>query len=367
MEALNDVGAAEFLGVRTLTVSIYTTWLNQSSLAGAAQIALFMLVLVLTPVEVERWARRRQRHAAPRAGALLRPRPLRGARGWAVAGVVSLPVLCGFVLPAGYLVVEAVARLRFAGIERHILTETLNTVGFAAVTTVVATLIAFLLVSTLRQAGAAGAHGGSAGLARAPGTTVLVRLATVGYAVPGTVMGLGLLGPLGWFDAALDGFARGLFGVSTGLVLSASGAALVYAYVARFLAVGSGAIEAGFARIAPRLDEAARSLGAPASRLAWRVHAPLALPAVAAAMLLVFVDCMKELPATLLLRPLNFETLATHLYGEAARGTYESGAIAALLIVLTGLLPVVLLARVGDRVGGDGRAAGGAFGTEGNA
>jgi iron(III) transport system permease protein len=136
--------------------------------------------------------------------------------------------------------------------------------------------------------------------------------------------------------------------------MSGSGAALVYAYVGRFLAIGTGGIEAGFAKLPHSLDDASRSLGHGAGATAWRIHLPLSRPALAAAMLLVFVDCMKELPATLLLRPLNVETLATHLYGEAARGSYESGAVAALLIVLAGLLPIVLLTRMGQQ----GRTAG---------
>jgi iron(III) transport system permease protein len=136
-------------------------------------------------------------------------------------------------------------------------------------------------------------------------------------------------------------------GVSVGLLLLGSGAALVYAYVARFLALAIGGIESGLTRISMSLDDAARTLGrGPVARL-WSLHLPLARPAIAAAAMLVFVDCMKELPATLLLRPLGFETLATHLYGEAARGTYEDAALVALLIVAVGLAPVALLARLG--------------------
>jgi iron(III) transport system permease protein len=131
------------------------------------------------------------------------------------------------------------------------------------------------------------------------------------------------------------------------LFLLGSGAAIVYAFCVRFMAVAAGSVEAGFGRISPSLDAAARTLGASARGALWRVHLPLLRPAIAAGALLVFVDCMKELPATLLLRPLGFETLATHLYGEAVRGTYEDAAIAALLIVAAGLLPVIVLVRMG--------------------
>ena len=340
MEALNDIGAAEFLGVRTLTVSIYSTWINRSNLPGAAQIALCMLLIVVALISLERWARRHQRYAAGgRQHARLQPRQVRGVAGWCLCALVALPVLLGFGLPAAYLVVEAAQRIRFAGLELPLLHELRNTIGFAAAATLLATLLAFVLAYALRLA------------ANAPMRAV-VRCAGLGYAVPGTVLAIGLLAPLAWFDTLVGDAAQSWFGLSTGLLLSGSGLALVYAYVARFLAIGTGGIEAGFAKLPHSLDDAARSLGHGAGATAWRIHLPLSRPALAAAMLLVFVDCMKELPATLLLRPLNVETLATHLYGEAARGSYESGAVAALLIVLAGLLPIILLTRMGQNGAG---------------
>jgi iron(III) transport system permease protein len=184
---------------------------------------------------------------------------------------------------------------------------------------------------------------------RRAAAAILTRVASLGYAVPGTVLALGLLPVVGAIEAAADAGARSLFGFSTGLVLLGSGAAVVYAYVARFLALAAGSIEAGLTRVSTSLDDAARTLGVgPAGRLR-HIHLPLIRPALATAALLIFVDCMKELPATLLLRPLGVETLATHLYGEAVRGTYEEAAIAALLIVAAGLVPVVVLARISTR------------------
>lgn len=346
MEALNDIGASEFLGVRTLTVAVYSTWVNRGSLAGAAQIALAMLALVLLLIGLERRARRRQQVAAAgRQLTRLAPRRLAGPAAGAALLTVTLPVLFGFVLPAAYLVVEAAKRIQFAGVDPVILRELWNTVRMAFVATALTMALAFVLAGTLRL------------LRRRPAAAI-VRVASLGYALPGTVLAVGLLGPLGAFDNALHAGLRAFAGVGTGLLLSASGAALVLAYVTRFLAVGAGSIESGLAKLPQALDDAARSLGAHQGRLAWRIHAPLAWPAIAAGTLLVFVDCMKELPATLLLRPLNFETLATHLYAEAARGSYESGAVAALLIVLAGLGPIILLARLGraPRPGGS-RAA----------
>jgi iron(III) transport system permease protein len=335
MEAINDIGAAELLGVRTLTVSVYSTWVNRSSLAGAAQIALFMLLLVLSLIALERWARRHSYYASSaRQNRTLTPRPLSGL-GWLLVIVAWLAVTLGFLVPASHLLVASVERWNAVGLDASLLDKTLNTLTFASIATLTAALLAFVLVYSLRLARAA------------PGMRLLVRIASLGYAVPGTVLAIGLLGPLGWLDETLDNHAQQLFGISTGLLLSGTGAALVYAYVARFLAIGTGSVEAGFHKIPYSLDDAARSLGTGASQRARLIHWPLARPALAAAMLLIFVDCMKELPATLLLRPLNVDTLATHLYGEASRGSYESGAMAALLIVLAGVLPILLLSRYG--------------------
>jgi iron(III) transport system permease protein len=164
------------------------------------------------------------------------------------------------------------------------------------------------------------------------------------------VLAIGLLMPLAWFDDGAN-LALHALGMQPRMLLMGSVAALVLVYMLRFLAIPAGGIESGLARIPPSLDQAAASLGHSAGATLRRVHLPLLRPSLAAAALLVFVDAMKELSATLLLRPLNFETLATWLYAEASRGTYEEGAVAALLIVLVGLLPVVLLARTGLRFG----------------
>src|SRR5690606_19858830 len=175
----------------------------------------------------------------------------------------------------------------------------------------------------------------------------LARAASLGYAIPGTVLAIGMLPVITGIEGVVDAGARRLLGTSTGLILLGTGGAVVYAYVARFLALALGGVEAGLGRIPPSLDDAARTLQAGTIRRLFAVHLPIARPALTTAALLVFVDAMKELPATLLLRPLGFETLATHLYGEAVGGTYEDGAIAALLIVLAGLVPVLVLARLG--------------------
>lgn len=335
MEAINDIGASEFLGVRTLTTSIYATWVNRSDLAGAAQIALTLLVIVAALLLLERAGRRRQRYnlSAQRARRMA-PQQLRGWRAGTAFTLGFLPVLIGFLAPAIYLVGESVKRFRFAGFPPGLLEVTWNTVWLASLATVVTLLLGLVVAWSVRLR---------------PGlpSRALERGASLGYAVPGTVLAIGLLLPLGWLDGWLGDTLEDHFGIVTGLLILGSGAALVYAYAARFLAVSTGSLESGLSRVPPSLDQAARTLGETPGSMLRRVHLPLIRPALAAAALLVFVDCMKELPATLLLRPLNLETLATTLYAEAARGTYEEGAIAALIIVLAGLLPVILLARVG--------------------
>jgi iron(III) transport system permease protein len=330
MEALNDIGASEFLGVQTLTVSIYATWVNRTSMPGAAQIAIAMLVVVVALIVIERQARRRQRYAAE-ASRARRLRPIRLTGGWAVLAplLCFIPVFLGFLAPATYLANEAFKRVSFAGFSTVLMRETLNTMMLSAIATLVIIGCGLVVAFAARQS--------RTGL-------LVLRLASLGYAVPGTVLAIGLLWPMATVDDMLN-----RLGVVTGMFLSGSVAALIYAYGARFLAISAGGIEAGMSRIPPSLDHAARMLGRTSTGTLRAIHLPLVRPALLTAALLVFVDCMKELPATLLLRPLAFETLSTHLYGEAARGTYEDGAIAAVLIVLFGLIPVIVLARLSRR------------------
>jgi len=338
LETLNDIGASEFLGVQTLTVAVYTTWITRSDLAGAAQIALSMLIIVLGLILLERHSRKRQRYVTTQKMRPLPRRALRGPKAWMALAAGVLPVLLGFLAPAAYLVVETVKRYTQVGAVSHALVNSLyNTLLVATAATVLTVAAGLILAWAGRQLrDAAPANGGR----------VMGRMASLGYALPGTVLAIGLLGPFVWFDRALGS----LFGLS-GLLLTGSMAALVIAYTVRFLAISVGSLEAGLARISPSLEQASRLLGHSPAGTLRRVHLPLLRPAMAAAALLVFVDAMKELPATLLLRPMNFDTLATWLYAEAARGTYEEGAIAALAIVLAGLLPVILLARTNLKFG----------------
>jgi iron(III) transport system permease protein len=337
MEALNDIGASEFLGVRTLTVAIYSTWVTRSDLPGAAQIAIAMLAVVLALAAMERWGRRRQRYAndAQHPTPLV-PHRLRGVHALAALALCAIPVAVGFVVPTLYLVHAASARVEIAGLPPSILGEALTTVLLALTATTVAVVAGTLVAYAARTASTRTA-------------TALVSLGSIGYATPGTVVAIGLLPVLIGLDTVADAVTRSVLGVATGLLMLGTGLALVYAYVVRFLAITIGGAEAGFSKVSRSLDEAAATLGAGAAKRLWRIHLPLLRPAVATAAVLMFVDCMKELPATLLLRPIGVETLATHLYGEAARGTYEDGAIAALVIVVVGIGPVWVLARLGKQ------------------
>ncbi|MBB2672982.1 UNVERIFIED_ORG: iron(III) transport system permease protein [Rhizobium etli] len=335
METLNDIGAAEFLGVRTITVSIYTTWITRSDLSGAAQIALALLLIVVAIVAVERWARRKQRYSIDvRRMRRFQPRRVSLPKGILLFLGGLLPVILGFAAPALYLLIEAAKRYRFAGISPRIIDEAVNTLVIATLATTATVILGLLAAYATR-------------LRPGQPSSWLLRCSTMGYAAPGTVVAIGVLTVLAGFDQFIDRAALSLFGVSTGLLLMGSGAAVIYALIVRFLAISAGGIEAGLSRISLSLDHASRSLGQSTAGTLRYVHLPLSKAAISAAALLVFVDCVKELPATLLLRPLNVETFATHLYGEAARGTYEEASIAALAIVLIGILPAILLSRIG--------------------
>ena len=341
LETLNDIGASEFLGVQTLTVAVYTTWVTRSDLPGASQIALAMLAIVVLLIVIERYGRRRQRYASTQRPRPMRPVRLRGAAAWIALALGLVPVLVGFLVPAVHLAWQTFERLGNGGVSAQLLASARNTLLVALAATVVTVAAGLAVAWALRLA---------QGRRRARLAALNLRVASLGYAVPGTVLAIGLLVPLAWFDDGAN-VVIAAFGGAPQMVLMGSVTALVIAYMLRFLAISAGGIEAGLTRVPRSLDQAAASLGHSPVAALRRVHLPLLRPAMAAAALLVFVDTMKELPATLLLRPLNFETLATWLYAEASRGTYEEGAVAALMIVLVGLLPVVVLARTGLRYG----------------
>jgi iron(III) transport system permease protein len=345
MECLNDLGAVQYLGVPTLTVSIYTTWLQRSSLAGAAQISLVALLFVAALLAAERAARgRSQFHHTTGRYRSIPFSDLEGWRGLAAAACCALPVLIGFIAPFSVLIAQGIAHHSDAFAAGFWLAAR-NSVFIAAVAAVSTVLIGLALAYARRLA---------------PSLLVrsVVRAAGLGYAMPGTVLAIGLLIPLAAFDNRVDATLRSLIGVSSGLLLSGSLFVVVLAYSIRFLAVSLSALEAGFERLSPNLDAVARTLGETSLSVLWRVHVPLLVPALGAAALLVFVDGMKELPATLLMRPFNFETLATHVYSYAGLEQFEQAALGALTIVVIGLVPVLLLhqAVAGGRAGAGSHA-----------
>ncbi|MEE8272113.1 MAG: iron ABC transporter permease [Alphaproteobacteria bacterium] len=330
METIADYGTVSFFGVATFTTGIYRTWFGMGEPAAAAQLSAFLLLFVAALIALERWSRGRARyHHTTMRYKQLSPRPLRRLRATAAMLACGLPVALGFLVPAGVLLDLALAHgdplwgrrfLSFAG----------NSFVLAAVTAAAAVLIAVLLAYGVR-------------LRPTRPSRWAVRAASLGYAVPGSVIAVGVLIPFAAFDNALDAVVRQTFGVSTGLVLTGSIAVLVFAYLVRFLAVSYNTIEASLGKISPSMDHASRTLGHGPRRTLLKVHAPIMRGAMLTAGLLVFVDVMKELPATLIVRPFNFDTLAVRVYRLAADERLAEASTAALTIVAVGVVPVILL------------------------
>ena len=341
LETLNDIGASEYLGVQTLTLSVFTTWLNRGSLGGAAQIALAMLTLVAGLIALERYGRRRQGHQSDGQDSRITARvTLAGGWGWLATLTCLVPVTFGFLVPAGFLLREALLRGLVAGFDHDLLRHTATTFVLAVCASLVVVLLGIATALPLR-------------LVPRPFVLACLLVATMGYAIPGTVLALGLLSPLVAVDEAINWLSMRVGGTHVGLVLAGSSAALVAAYAVRFLSISIGFVQAGLTRVSTDFDDVARLLGAGPVTLVRSVHLPLLRPALWGAALLVFVDCLKELPMTLLLRPLNVETLSTYIYQFATRGSFEEGALAALLIVAVGILPIIWIVRQAEMIPGN--------------
>ncbi|WP_415144750.1 ABC transporter permease [Limimaricola cinnabarinus] len=331
METVNDFGVVDYFAVQTLTTGIFTVWLQAGNLGGAAQIATLVLAMIVFLVTLEKLSRRRSRFF----GSARQPRPvtpmrLSGGRGALAALACLLPFLAGFVLPVAVLVSHALDAREWAapGLVKAFY-HTLTTGGVAAVVTVLAGL--FMVYGT-RLSG----H-------RLP--VLLLPVTAIGYAAPGAVLGIGILIPLAFFDNALADAILALTGRDPGLIFTGTAAALVLAYCVRFFAIAQGTADAALGRVSPSLPMAARSLGQTAGGTLRRVHVPLIRASVGSALLLVFVDCMKELPATLLLRPFGYDTLATRVHAKASLENIAEAAPAALMITAVGLIAVGFLAR----------------------
>ena len=345
LETLNDIGASEYLGIRTLTISIFTTWVNRGSLPGAAQIAWVMLIAVAALIALERYGRRNRRFIlSARHPRVVAPIALSGWQAFGATAFCLVPVGLGFVVPTLYLAHEVVVRGLLIGFDPALVRHTAVTVLLASAATACAVGLGLGAALAVRMVRSRLLNG-------------CFFLAGLGYAVPGTVLALGLMSPLVGIDEGINWLSRLVTGSGPGLLLAGSGAALVVAYVIRFLTIALGSAQAGLDRISSHVDDAARTLGAHPGELARLIHLPLVRPALGGAALLIFVDCLKELPATLLLRPLNVETLPTYIYQFATRGNFEEGALAALLIVAVGIVPVIRMVRYADSQAAENRPA----------
>ncbi|MBX3675366.1 MAG: iron ABC transporter permease, partial [Burkholderiales bacterium] len=331
METLADFGTVSYFGVQTFTTGIFRAWLSMGEPVSAAKLSVILLAFVAALLAAERLARRRARfHDAPSSRKRVRVPLSRGAGAAALATCLA-PLAIGFAIPAAIL-----ARLAWGGGdeqfgERFAMLAA-NSFTVSAITAAIAVALAVVMAYGAR-------------ISRGRLAAGVNRLALLGYAVPGAVIAIGVLIPAAKLDNLLGDAAASLFGISTGLLLTGSLAALVYAYLIRFLAVALQSVEAGLSRITPAMEDAARSLGlGPAATLA-RVHLPMMRSSLVTAALLVFVDVMKELPATFVMRPFNFDTLAVQAYNLAADERLAEASTASLAIVAVGLVPLVIAAR----------------------
>ena len=333
METINDFGTVDYFAVKSMSAGIYDTWLNMGNLGGAAQMATTMMVFVVVLISLERLARAKQRqfHSADRYKALegYRLKPAYAALAWLFC---ALPVVCGFVIPVSLLAAYASSHL-----DQLTDTDFLSYASHSFILSGSAALICVLIAILLTYAKRLNPNTPLLGFA--------VRFSSLGYALPGAVLAIGVIIPLAAFDNSVDALMREYWGISTGLLLSGTTFAVIFAYCVRFLAVATGAVDSSLSKVTPTMDMASRSLGMTPGRTLVKVHFPLIRGGMLTALLVVFVDCMKELPATLILRPFNYDTLATFVYQYASDEQLEACALAALLIVLVGILPVILLSR----------------------
>jgi iron(III) transport system permease protein len=330
MEALNDFGTVDFFAVSTFTLGIYDVWLNMNNVAGAAQLAAVLLVFVMVLVLAERFARRKKRyhHTTTKYKALPGYQLEGRAKIWAMVAC-ALPVVFGFLLPAGILAGYSTIYFETA-MNTEFLGYAFNSFMLSSLAAVLAVVIGIFMAYGVR-------------LRNERLLKVMVRLASLGYAVPGSVLAVGVLVTLGSVDNSIDGFMRQSFGISTGLLFSGTIAAVTFGYLVRFLALSFGTVEASLAKVTPSMDGAARSLGHGALSTLRRVHLPMIRGSILTASMLVFVDCMKELPLTVILRPFNFHTLATFVHQYASDEQLGEASLAALSIVGFGILPVIVL------------------------
>jgi iron(III) transport system permease protein len=330
METLNDLGTVEYFGVNTFTTGIYRTWLGMGERSAAAQLAAFLMIFVLILIVLER----RSRSAAQyyeRSSSIKKIVPFQLNPGHSLGALIAclLPVIFGFIIPGGYLLQLTLNNLDssfdadFRDLAQHSFT-------LASITAIAAMVISLLMAYGQRLE---------------PNWLMktAVRISAMGYAIPGSVIAVGVLIPVAGLDNLIDHWMRSAFNISTGLLLSGTIFSLIFAYLVRFLAVGFGSVESSLNKIAPSLDDASRSLGYGSTSTLWNIHTPLMSGGLLTSAMLVFVDVMKELPATLVIRPFNFDTLGIRVYQYASDERLAEAAAPALAIVLVGIIPVIFL------------------------
>ena len=332
MEVIADFGTVEYFAVPTLTQGIFSVWLERHNAGGAAQIAIVMLAIVLLLISLEKIGRRGRKfhHTSRRYQPIRRSAP-KGLRKWIPTFFCAIPVLLGFAVPATTLAMHAIEQFG-QWTDAEFWGAVGRTAGLATVTALIACVIGIFMVYGSRSS-------------RSEIPRWVAQATALGYAAPGAVIAVGVLIPLATFDNWLADRTEEIFEIDIGLILTGSAAGLVFAYLVRFVVISHGAIDGALGRITPSMALAARTLGASRGRVLAKVHVPMIRGSVLTAALLIFVDTTKELPATLILRPFNFETLATTVYNAASREALAEAGPAALAIVIVGLLPVAILAR----------------------
>ena len=330
METLADFGTVEYFGVTTFTTGIFRTWFGLGDASAASQLASFLLLFVFIFIIIERFSRRQARyHQQIGRQAHAKRIQLSFKQGWLASIACLIPLLLGFALPFAQLSVWTIETAEEM-INSDFYTLVLNSLSLAIATSVLALILALFMSYGQR-------------LKNSPFIHLMVRIASMGYAIPGTVIAIGIVIPFAWLDNTIDDWTRSQFNFSTGLILSGTLFTLVFSYLVRFLAVSVGSVESSLGKIKPSMDDAARSMGYRPIQVLRKIHIPIMRTTLLTAILLVFVDVLKELPATLLLRPFNFNTLAVRAYELAADERLADASSAAIMIVLTGIIPVILL------------------------
>ncbi|HSD59640.1 MAG TPA: iron ABC transporter permease, partial [Burkholderiales bacterium] len=335
METLADFGTVAVFNYDTFTTAIYKAWFALFSLTAASQLASILIVIAFVLLLAEQQSRARMRYAEGRAGARLEGVRLTGARRWGAAAFAAGVLIAGFLVPSAQLAWWAAGVLK-ADLDSRYLEFAWHTVALSAGAAVLTALIAVLLAYAGRRC------------TDTP-TRVAVRVATLGYALPGAVLAVGIFIPIAWLDNALVAAGERLLGIKPGLLIQGTLFAMLVAYIARFMAVGFSPIDSAMQRITRSLDEAAMSLGLTPVRALLRVHLPILRGGIVSGAILVFVDVMKEMPITLMTRPFGWDTLAVRIFEMTSEGEWERAALPSLTLVLAGLLPILFLTRHAEK------------------